>query len=151
MEIRKARLTEAEDIRKLVNGFAKEGLVLPRSLADVYERIRDFYVLVDDGNVLRGTAALHIVWQGWAEVRSLIVTGETRGAGYGRKLVDACLDEARLLGIKKVFALTYIPEFFEKLGFAVEEKDKLPQKVWADCVNCPHFPDCNEVAVVLSM
>ena len=151
MQIRKAKLSEAEEIRRLVNDFAREGLVLPRSLADVYENIRDFYVLTDGEEKLRGIAALHIVWQGWAEIRSVCVDGELRGKGYGKELVNACINEARALGIKKLFSLTYIPDFFVKLGFGTEDKAELPHKVWADCINCPQFPDCNEVAVILNL
>ena len=151
LEIRKARLSEAEEIRRVVNNYAKDGLVLPRSLADVYENIRDFYVLVDEEGKLRGCAALHIVWQGWAEVRSILVDNELRGRGYGKELVALCLKEAKELGIKKVFALTYLSDFFRKLGFQTEDKAALPHKVWSDCINCPQFPDCNEVAVVYTI
>lgn len=151
LQIRKARLSEAEDIRRFVNNFAKDGVVLPRSLADVYENIRDFYVMVDEEGRLRGTAALHIVWQGWAEVRSLLVDEELRGQGHGKAMLEACLKEAKELGIKKVFALTYISDFFIKRGFALEDKAALPHKVWADCISCPQFPECNEVAVVFNV
>lgn len=151
MQIRKARVKEAEAIQRFVNRFADTGAVLPRSRADVYENIRDFFVLLDDNHKLMGTAALHIVWEDFAEVRSLLVDESVRGRGHGRALADACIGEARQLGLRHLFALTYIPQFFEKLGFRQQDKAALPHKIWAECIHCPYFPDCNEVAVVLDL
>jgi len=148
MEIRKARIKECPEIQQFVNRFAEKGEVLPRSRADVYENIRDFFVLLDDGGRLIGTAALHVVWEDLAEIRSLLVEEGERGKGYGRALAEACLEEARELGVRQVFALTYHPGFFRKLGFRQEDKSALPHKIWADCIHCPHFPDCNEVPVI---
>ncbi|MFW6158366.1 MAG: N-acetyltransferase [Planctomycetota bacterium] len=153
--IRKARLGDVQQIHRLVNRFADEGLMLGRSLSELYDNLRDFSVAPDgppggDGRLL-GCCCLHITWEGLAEVRSLAVVAEAQGRGLGRRLVEACLAEARELGIARVFALTYRPEFFGRLGFRPVDKAELPHKVWADCVKCPKFPDCDEVAVAIEL
>ena len=148
--IRKATLQDARQIHQLLMAYVKEGLVLPRSLLDIFEAIRDFYVFVEDGRVV-GAAALNICWEDLAEVRSLVVHENYSGRGIGKHLVKACVAEARKLGIGKVFALTYQQTFFEKLGFGVIEKAELPQKIWGDCIKCVKFPECDEVALSLSL
>ena len=148
--IRKAILQDARQIHKLLLAYAKDGLVLPRSLMDIFEAIRDFYVFVDDDRVV-GAAALNICWEDLAEVRSLVVDENCAGRGIGRHLVEACISEARQLGIGRVFALTYQQMFFEKLGFEVIEKSELPQKIWGDCIKCAKFPECDEIALSLSL
>lgn len=148
--IRKAILQDARQIHKLLLNYAKDGLVLPRSLMDIFEAIRDFYVFVEDGRVV-GAAALNICWEDLAEVRSLVVDENHNGRGIGRYLVEACIAEARQLGIGRVFALTYQQAFFEKLGFQVIEKSELPQKIWGDCIKCAKFPECDEIALSLSL
>lgn len=147
--IRKAALTDTQAIHKLLIGFAKDGLVLPRSLAEIYESIRDFHVCEQDELVV-GVVALSIYWEGLAEVRSLAVHPEYGGRGIGRDLVKACLAEARELGLKQVFALTYQPVFFSRLGFLEVEKAELPQKIWRDCMKCAKFPDCDEIAFIIT-
>lgn len=121
--------------------------MLPRSLNDIYENIRDFFVYAYKGKIA-GAAALHILWEDLAEIRSVAVANEYHGKGIGKKLIGQCLKEARMLGIKKVFALTYNPEFFKKSGFEDIDKNSLPQKIWGDCLKCPKFPECEEVAVM---
>lgn len=148
--IRKAILQDARQIHKLLLNYAKDGLVLPRSLMDIFEAIRDFYVFAEDGRVI-GAAALNICWEDLAEVRSLVVDENHNGRGIGRYLVEACISEARQLGIGRVFALTYQQTFFEKLGFEVIEKSELPQKIWGDCIKCAKFPECDEIALSLSL
>ncbi len=148
--IRKAILQDARQIHKLLLNYAKDGLVLPRSLMDIFEAIRDFYVFVEGERVV-GAAALNICWEDLAEVRSLVVDGNHNGRGIGRYLVEACIAEARQLGIGRVFALTYQQAFFEKLGFQVIEKSELPQKIWGDCIKCAKFPECDEIALSLSL
>jgi amino-acid N-acetyltransferase len=148
--IRKARIPDARAIHKLLNTYARDGLMLSRSLSDIYEAIRDFYVFEEKGSVV-GTVCLHICWEDLAEVRSLAVQGESEGKGVGRQLVQACLDEARHLGLKRVFALTYKPGFFEKLGFHLIEKSELPQKIWGDCMKCAKFPECDEIALSIEL
>lgn len=144
--IRKAILEDARQIHKLLLTYAKDGLVLSRSLMEIFESIRDFYVFVEDGRVV-GAAALNICWEDLAEVRSLVVHQDYGGMGIGRDLVEACLSEARQLGIGRVFALTYQQTFFEKLGFTLIEKSELPQKIWGDCIKCAKFPECDEIAL----
>jgi amino-acid N-acetyltransferase len=145
--IEKARIDDPPEILALVNEFANRQLMLARSLNEVYESLRDFFVWREDGRIL-GCAALHISWQGLAEVRSVAVRDDAQGRGIGRALVEGCLNEARELGIKRLFVLTYLPEFFQKFGFVPYLKEKLPHKIWADCLNCPRFPDCDEVALI---
>jgi amino-acid N-acetyltransferase len=148
--IRKARIADVKIIHKLLLNYAKDGLMLSRSLSELYEGIRDFYVYEDQGDVV-GTVCLQICWEDLAEVRSLAVI-EGRGLrGIGRQLVEACLDEARELGLKRVFALTYKPGFFEKHGFHLIEKSELPHKIWTDCIKCPKFPECDELALSIDL
>jgi amino-acid N-acetyltransferase len=148
--IRKAILQDARQIHRLLLTYAKDGLVLSRSLMEIFEAIRDFYVFVEEDRVV-GAAALNICWEDLAEVRSLVVDASFAGRGIGKQLVEACLSEARILGIGRVFALTYQQVFFEKLGFSVIEKSELPQKIWGDCIKCAKFPECDEIALSLSL
>jgi amino-acid N-acetyltransferase len=145
--IEKARIGDPPELLELVNYYAAQQLMLPRSLNEVYESLRDFFVHREDGRIL-GCIALHVSWEGLGEVRSLAVMEQAQGRGIGTALVEACLQEARELGIERVFVLTYVPEFFQKFGFALYPKEGLPHKVWADCLNCPKFPDCDEVALI---
>ena len=148
--IRKALIPDVREIHRLLLDYARDGLLLSRSLAELYESLRDFYVYEVDGKVV-GTAALNICWEDLAELRSLAVHPEYNGRGVGRELVQACIDEARRLGIRRVFALTYKQVFFEKLGFAVIEKSQLPHKIWGDCMKCAKFPDCDEIALCIDL
>jgi amino-acid N-acetyltransferase len=145
--IEKARISDPPEMLAIINRYATQQLMLARSLNDIYDTLRDFFVCREDGRVL-GVVALHIGWQGLGEVRSLAVLKEAQGRGIGRRLVETCLEEARQLGMKRVFVLTRLPQFFEKLGFVQCPKESLPHKVWADCLNCPRFPDCDEVALI---
>ena len=124
--------------------------MLPRSRADLYESLREFQVAEADGEVV-GCAALAIQWDSLAEIKSLAVAETVQGRGVGRRLVSACLEDARALGIARVFALTLAPAFFERQGFVRLAKEELPHKVWADCVRCPKFPDCDEEAVAMDL
>ena len=124
--------------------------MLPRSRADLYESLRDFVVAEQKGKVV-GCGALAIQWDDLAEIKSLVVTDACQGRGVGRRLVRACLAEARRLGIGRVFALTMTPAFFEGIGFGQVPRESLPHKVWADCVRCPKFPDCDEEAVDIAL
>jgi amino-acid N-acetyltransferase len=146
--IEKAKIGDPKAIQALVNQYAARELMLARSLNDVYEGLRDFFVWREDERIV-GCVALHITWEGLVEVRSLAVQAQAQGRGIGRALVEACLEEARQMGVRKVFVLTYVPEFFRKLGFADESKEALPHKIWADCLNCPRFPECDEVALTI--
>jgi len=154
MQLRKARITDVKGIHRLImNTSSDDGLVLPRSYNQLYSHLRDFFVMVDetrDDEVL-GCCALAISWENLAEVRSLVVAREVRGHGLGRRLVEACLSDVVTLGIYRVFVLTNTPDFFRHMGFSEVSKDTLPQKVWSDCLNCPRFPDCDEIALHMEL
>ena len=124
--------------------------LLKRSIADIYAQIRDYLVLVDKGRPV-GTIAVHVYWDDLSEIRSFVIEKKYRGKGYGEKLLEAAIKEARNVGTKKVFSLTKIPDFFKKYGFRQIPKKKLPQKIWKDCFACPKFPDCDESALILSL
>ena len=147
VRIARARLEDVEGMKALLDDFAKSGDLLARSRLSLYETIRDFYVL-KEGNEVVGLSALHVCWIDLAEVRSLAVRRDRHGQGLGRLLVERCLEDARDLGLSRVFALTYRPDFFATLGFRRVDKSELPHKVWQDCVHCAKFPDCDEVAVM---
>lgn len=121
--------------------------MLARSLNELYENIRDFWVAVEKRGIV-GCCALHISWEDLAEVKSLAVEKNRQKRGVGKALVEQCLAEARELGAKKVFALTYKPKFFKKLGFRQIAHARLPHKIWAECINCCKFPDCQETALL---
>jgi amino-acid N-acetyltransferase len=148
--IRKAKISDPPALVELVNHFASRELMLPRSLNEVYEDLRDFFVWEEDGQIC-GCAALHVSWKGLGEIRSLAVREEYQGRGIGAELVEACLEEARELNMSRVFALTYEQDFFARFGFERFPKDDLPHKIWSDCLKCPKFPDCDEVAVMLEL
>lgn len=149
--IRRARICDVRFIHGILMHNASNGLLLPRSLNQLYSHIRDFYVLEGESGDIQGCCALSITWEDIGEIRSLAVNEEFRGRGFGAKLVRTCLDEAVELGLKRVFTLTYQVEFFDKLHFAEVSKDVLPQKVWADCIHCPKFPECDEHAMLLDL
>ena len=147
MNVRKARVKDATQIHSLINNAAQKGNVLPRALSYIYENIRDFWV-AEENDKLVGCVALHIIWEDLAEIKSLVVTGDFQKRGIGTELVEKVLEEAALYEIKKIFLLTYIPEYFLKFGFRPLDKSQLPHKIWAECINCPRFPDCNEEAMI---
>jgi amino-acid N-acetyltransferase len=148
--LRKAQIDDIKDIWKLLTHFAGRGDMLSRSLSELYESLRDFYIFEEEGRLI-GAAALHIVWEDLAELRSVAVAEEAELKGVGTKLVNACIDEAKALGLKRVFCLTYKPKFFGRFGFRVADKAELPHKVWGDCIKCVKFPDCDEIAMVLNL
>lgn len=150
MQLRKAQIPDVKEIQKLLMTFASRGDMLSRSLSEIYESLRDFYVAEENGDLL-GVAALHIVWDDLAEVRSVAVAEQAGRKGIGGELVQACISEARQLGLKKIFCLTYKPDFFAKQGFHLVDKSELPHKVWGDCIKCPKFPDCDENAMIMEL
>ncbi|ACV68152.1 N-acetyltransferase [Desulfohalobium retbaense] len=150
--LRKAIIQDVPAIHGLLMQAAKQELLLPRSYNELYSHLRDFYVVARrDGESPVGCCALTITWQDLAEIRSLVVDDSLRGQGWGRRLVETCLSEAVTLGVYRVFTLTYVPRFFEGLGFEYVSRDIFPQKVWADCLRCPKFPDCDEIAMLMQM
>jgi len=150
MKFRKAKITDVEPIHTLITYYAERGLMLARSRAMLYESLREFTIAEDRDRVV-GAGSLHIVWEDLAEIRALAVAPEYCKRGTGRGLVNMFLEESRELAIPRVFALTYQQEFFEKCGFKVVPKDSLPSKVWKECVNCPKFPSCEEIAVIIDI
>ena len=145
--IRKAKLSDVKEIQQLIKQYSTRGDILPRSLMELYDHLRDFYVFLQNRKIV-GICALHVCWEDLGEIRSLAVQEEARKKGIGVKLVKACLKEAKALGMERVFALTYRPDFFERLKFKVVDKSVLPHKIWTDCLKCVKFPDCDEVAVL---
>jgi len=145
--LRKASIKDIKKIHGIVNAAASSGEMLARSLGELYDNMRDYFIFEEHGKVL-GTCALHICWEDLAEIRSLCVSESSRKKGIGRMLVDVCVEEARQLNIPKIFLLTYQDEFFSKCGFAAVDKKELPQKIWSDCVRCPKFPECDEIAMI---
>ncbi len=148
--LRRAKVKDAKEIYKLINEFAKKGIMLPRSLQSIYEHIRDFFVIEKKGKII-ATCALCIFGEDLGEVRSLVVKEDYHKQGLGKTLVKACIKDAKDLGLKKIFTLTYQVEFFKKLGFKIVNKETLPQKIWKDCLYCPKFPNCDETALILEI
>jgi len=145
--IRKAGIKDINQIQELINSFAKEDLMLPRSLNELYDNIRDFWVYEINRKVA-GCCALHICWQDLTEIKSLAVAKKYQKKTIGRQLVNTCIEEAKKLGARKIFTLTYKPGFFKKFGFRRVRHADLPHKVWAECINCPKFPNCQEIALL---
>ncbi|MDY7011474.1 MAG: N-acetyltransferase [Planctomycetota bacterium] len=148
--IRPAKISDAEAIRDLVNYYAERERMLHRSLESIYGSLRDFHVCCQDGRLI-GCAALSISWGQIGEIRSLAVAPEKQKQGIGRKLVAVAIKEAKALGLKRIFTLTYEPEFFARFGFSVVDKETLPTKVWRDCLHCPKADACDEVAMILEI
>ncbi|MCE5186366.1 MAG: N-acetyltransferase [Planctomycetaceae bacterium] len=146
MEIRDASIKDVKAIHQLINRYAEVDRMLFASMSDIYERLMTFVVAEEGGSVI-GCCAVQVLWENLAEIKSLAVQESDCGKGVGRKLVESCLDKARRLGLKKIFTLTMVPEFFEKVGFVRVDMDKLPMKVWSDCANCPKQDNCDEIAL----
>ena len=144
---RKAEIHDAQSIHDLINLYAQRGEMLPRTMGEVFENLRDFFVVRPEEQLL-GCVALHIVWSDLAELKSLAVPEDVQTRGLGSLLVNRAVDEAREIGLERVFALTYRPTFFERLGFVQADVMTLPRKVWNECYRCPKFPSCNEIALV---
>ncbi len=149
--VEKAKITDVPEIHRLVNHFAGKGAMLARPLSEIYENLRDYFVVRGRNQKVIGCVALHISWSDLAEVKALAVAQSKQKKGLGADLVKACLDDAEELGIPIVFCLTYRPEFFEKQGFDRVDKMTLPRKIWRECFDCPKFPDCDEVALVYKL
>jgi len=145
--IRKARPSDVATMLELINGYARTGLMLPRTEFEMCENIRDFSVALRGGQ-LAGCGALHFYTPKMAEVRSLAVSQHVKSAGVGRRLVESLVEEARQYGLEVVFAFTYVVQFFQKCGFQAVDRGTLPLKAWKDCIRCPHFNSCDEVPVV---
>jgi len=147
MKPEKAMVSDVPQMHKLINSFAGKGEMLARSLSEIYENIRDYFV-VRQGEQVIACVALHVNWSDLAEVKSLAVADDSQQQGIGAQLVEACLKETKELGIPTAFCLTYKPAFFEKCGFSQVDRAGLPRKIWGECYRCPKFPDCDEVALI---
>lgn len=145
--IRSARLSDAVAIQSIIETYARQRLMLPRSLMQIYEHVRDYWVAVDGGKVV-GVGALHCFWEDLVELRALAVAPDYKDLGLGRDIVLHLIAEARTMGASTVFAFTYIPGFFSKFGFEQVPHQSLPLKVWKDCINCSFFNNCNEIAMI---
>lgn len=144
---RLAVISDAKRIQALINSYGDKGLMLHRSLNEIYESIRQYIIYEENGEVM-GVCGLQVTWEDLAEIRALAVDESKSRRGIGRMLVERAIDEARRLGIPKVFTLTYVPDFFAKLGFTVVDKMQFPHKIWSECVRCHKFPDCDETGMI---
>jgi amino-acid N-acetyltransferase len=150
LKVERAHLADVPAIHQLITTFANRGEMLQRPLNELYENLRDFFVARFNGTVI-GCVALHFLWSDLAEIKSLAVREDYQLHGVGARLVMACLAEGREMGLPKVFALTYKPGFFEKLGFELADVMAFPRKVWGECYRCPKFPSCAEIALWLDL
>jgi amino-acid N-acetyltransferase len=148
--ITKARIEDVPAMHKLINDFANRGDMLPRALSQIYENLRDYFV-VREGETILGCAALHVNWLDLAEIRSLAVEEGRQMHGLGTMLVNACIEDATSLGLPRVFCLTRRPDFFKARGFTLVDRTDLPHKIWAECYYCPKFPDCDEVGLIRTL
>lgn len=149
--VRKAKLQEVPEIYRLLAEYSSRWNILPRPLAELYSLVRDFFVFREGDGPLLGLAALHVFWEDLGEIRSLMVVPSHQGQGIGRRLVLSCLDEARELGLRQVFVLTDRVEFFQRFGFQIFPREKLHPRIWADCVHCLKYPDCDEIPMMLEL
>lgn len=148
--VRAAAIGDAHAIHDLITLYADMGNLLPRPINEIYRHLRDFFVVEADNRIV-ACGALEIFTENLGEVRSLVVADEVKGTGIGRMLVERIIEETRVLGLKRLMALTYVPEFFHKLGFKTVKKDMLPEKVWGICIKCYKYNNCDEIAVLLEL
>ena len=149
-KVAKAKISDVPQMHKLINHFAGRGEMLARPLSEIYENIRDYFVVIRNNEVV-GCAALHIMWEDLAEIKSVAVHSDSQKLGIGSLLVKACIKEAHDMEIPTIFCLTYRPDFFGKFGLSEVDKMELPQKIWTECYHCPKFPDCDEIAMTAEM
>lgn len=149
---RQAKFSDVEEIYNLIAGYASQGIMLPKPHSILYEAIREFIVAEEmDTKKIIGTGALHMTWNELAEVRSMAVHEDYKRHGIGADIVKKLLAEGVEVGVKKFFTLTYSPQFFQSLGFKTVDKNTLPHKIWKECIECPKFPNCDEIAMVLEI
>jgi amino-acid N-acetyltransferase len=150
MNIRPARVMDVKEIHKLVEYHANNKEMLHRSLSAIYENIQEFVVLENENKIV-GCGALYVSWENLAEIKALAVSDEYKGHGFGRKIVEILQDNARNLGVNRVFALSFKPKFFIKLGYKIIPKETLPHKIWSECINCHLFSECGEVPLLITL
>jgi len=151
LKVEKARISDIPQMHQLINYFADKDEMLPRSLSEMYENTRDYFVIRKSDKQVVACAALHVSWSDLAEIKSVAVAEDSQREKLGAQLIEACLKEAKELGLPTVFCLTYKPGFFENFGFTRVDKMELPRKVWTECYRCPKFPNCDEVALVCKL
>jgi len=150
--VRKAALSDVEQMHRLINSYASQGVMLPKTLLQLYENLRDYTVVTDpQGKELAGCGALHIYWENLAEIRALAVAPDTAKRGVGSMMVTALIKEARSMGIARVFLFTYVPDFFARFGFMKTDHSSMPLKVFNECFQCPKFNTCDEIAMVMDL
>jgi amino-acid N-acetyltransferase len=151
--LRKARIGDVKTMHRMINVSSNKGEMLPRSLMDIYGSLRDFYVYTDEqSDAIIGVCAMNIIWENLAEIRSLYVEDSYRKRGIGRTLVEACVSEAIILQLYRIFTLTYRRDFFARLGFREVDRMTLSEKIWSDCFRCSKYPDfCDEIAMVVEL
>jgi amino-acid N-acetyltransferase len=150
LTLRSARLPDIPGLLEVINAYAAEGIMLPRTEFELAENIRDFVVAVEDGQFV-GCGALHFYTPRSAEVRSLAVSAQKKASGVGRRIVQMLEEDARLQQVESIFAFTYVPGFFEKLGFRQVDRGELPLKAWKDCLRCPKFQACDEIPMLKTL
>lgn len=147
--IRKATIEDIKEIHRLLRYYGQKGELLARPLSKLYDHLRDFMVYeAPDGKGILGCCALQLCWEDLAEIRSLAVHQSHLREQIGSRLLTAAFEEARFYRIKKLFTLTYKPDFFKKFGFIKIDKAELPIKIWSDCIHCVKYPDCDEIAML---
>jgi amino-acid N-acetyltransferase len=149
--VRPATMQDVDAVHDLISYYAERNRMLFRTLEDLYERLREFRVFVDDDGKVLGCAGLALLWRDLGEIRSMAVDPNYIGCGIGRKLVEDAVAEGKRLGLKQIFALTYEAEFFKHLGFQVVDKELLPHKVWTDCIHCDMQDNCREIPVLMQL
>ena len=148
MKYRKATFDDVEAIYALVSDYATDGVMLPRSRNTLYETLRDMVIAENDEGEIVGVGGLHLIWDRLAEIRTMAVSPKMTRQGIGAEIVTRLIDEGKAVGVEKFFTLTYKPGFFQTLGFRTITKEELPHKVWKECIDCPKFPNCDEIAMV---
>ena len=145
---RKPTFADVDEIHDLIASYAAQGIMLPKTHSTIYETLREF-VVAEESEKIVGVGALHLTWNELAEIRSMAVDEKFSRRGIGSAIVKKLLEEGRAFGVKKFFTLTYRSEFFKSLGFATVPKETLPHKIWKECMDCPKFPNCDEIAMTL--
>ncbi len=145
IEIRKATVKDVNSMLDLINIYANKGLMLAKTRYKLFSTVQNFFVAEDTGKVV-GCVSISVIWDDLCEICSLAVLEEYKKQGIGRKLINACIDEAKKLEISKIIALTYQDKFFEKLNFKQVDKDRFPRKLWRECLECPKLENCDELA-----
>jgi amino-acid N-acetyltransferase len=150
MNIGPARVMDVKEIHKLIEYHANNKDMLHRSLSAIYENIQEFVVLKNEGKIV-GCGALHVSWENLAEIKALAVSDQYKQQGFGRKIFKILQENAKNLGVSRVFALSFKPKFFMKLGYEIIPKETLPQKIWNECINCHLFSECGEVPLLITL